>query len=56
MDTINQGAELNMDPSDWRGQFPAESRQRIVNKILETLKSHLLVSGEEGLHELWKIA
>ncbi|XP_030971388.1 mediator of RNA polymerase II transcription subunit 15a-like isoform X2 [Quercus lobata] len=32
-----------------------DSRQRIVNKILETLKRHLPVSGQEGLHVLRKI-
>nr|XP_023926949.1 uncharacterized protein LOC112038370 [Quercus suber] len=31
-------------------------RQRIVNKIMETLNWHLLVSGQDGLHELRKIA
>jgi hypothetical protein len=29
----NQGAEPNMDTSDWRGQLQPESRQRIVNKM-----------------------
>ncbi|AES67537.2 receptor Serine/Threonine kinase [Medicago truncatula] len=52
----NQGAEPNMDTSDWRGQLQPESRQRIVNKIMDTLKRHLPVSGQEGLHELRKIA
>ncbi|XP_075664784.1 uncharacterized protein LOC142634372 isoform X2 [Castanea sativa] len=28
-----------------------DSRQRIVNQIMETLKRHLPVSGQEGLHE-----
>ncbi|KAK7261974.1 hypothetical protein RIF29_28301 [Crotalaria pallida] len=45
-----------MDTSDWRGQLQPESRQRIVNKIMDTLKRHLPVSGPEGLHELRKIA
>ncbi|KAH8520777.1 hypothetical protein H0E87_001996 [Populus deltoides] len=31
-------------------------RQRIVNKIMETLKRHLPCSGQEGLQELKKIA
>ncbi|CAL5196823.1 unnamed protein product [Lathyrus oleraceus] len=53
---LNQGAEPNMDNSDWRGQLQQESRQRIVNKIMDTLKRHLPVSGQEGLHELRKIA
>ncbi|XP_022864000.1 mediator of RNA polymerase II transcription subunit 15a-like [Olea europaea var. sylvestris] len=45
-----------MDAGDWRTQLPADSRQRIVNKIMETLKRHLPVSGHEGLQELKKIA
>ncbi|AES68214.1 transcription cofactor, putative [Medicago truncatula] len=42
----------NIDTSDWRGQFPPESRQRIVNKIMDTILRHLSISGEKGLHEL----
>ncbi|KAE9585821.1 putative coactivator CBP, KIX domain-containing protein [Lupinus albus] len=53
---LNQSTEPNMDTSDWRGQLQPESRQRIVNKIMDTLKRHLPVSGQEGLHELRKIA
>ncbi|CAA3010811.1 mediator of RNA polymerase II transcription subunit 15a isoform X1 [Olea europaea subsp. europaea] len=45
-----------MDAGDWRTQLPADSRQRIVNKIMETLKRHLPFSGHEGLQELKKIA
>ncbi|XP_061340033.1 mediator of RNA polymerase II transcription subunit 15a-like isoform X1 [Gastrolobium bilobum] len=45
-----------MDTSDWRAQLPPDSRQRIVNKIMDTLKKHLPVSGHEGLAELRKIA
>ncbi|KAF2323093.1 hypothetical protein GH714_033417 [Hevea brasiliensis] len=45
-----------MDPNDWRVHLQADSRERIVNKILETLKRHLPFSGEEGLLELKKIA
>uniref|UniRef100_A0A7N2LN13 Mediator complex subunit 15 KIX domain-containing protein n=1 Tax=Quercus lobata TaxID=97700 RepID=A0A7N2LN13_QUELO len=45
-----------MDSVDWRSQLQPDSRQRIVNKIMETLKRHLPVSGQEGLHELRKIA
>ncbi|XP_004486634.1 uncharacterized protein [Cicer arietinum] len=52
----NQSAENNMDSSDWRGQLQPESRQRVVNKIMDTLKRHLPDSGQEGLFELWKIA
>ncbi|XP_026424231.1 mediator of RNA polymerase II transcription subunit 15a-like isoform X2 [Papaver somniferum] len=45
-----------MDATDWRTQLQADSRQRIVTKILETLKRHLPISGPEGLAELNKIA
>ncbi|KAK4267593.1 hypothetical protein QN277_024353 [Acacia crassicarpa] len=51
-----QGAESTMDTSDWRTQLQPDSRQRIVNKIMDTLKRHLPVSGQDGLHELRKIA
>ncbi|RZC79169.1 hypothetical protein C5167_003386 [Papaver somniferum] len=45
-----------MDATDWRTQLQADSRQRIVTKILETLKRHLPISGPEALVELNKIA
>ncbi|XP_021762332.1 mediator of RNA polymerase II transcription subunit 15a-like isoform X2 [Chenopodium quinoa] len=45
-----------MDGGDWRSQLLPESRQRIVNKIMETLKRHLPFSGQEGLQELKQIA
>nr|GMD49595.1 mediator of RNA polymerase II transcription subunit 15A-like isoform X4 [Ipomoea batatas] len=44
-----------METGDWRTQLQPESRQRIVNKIMETLKRHLPFSGPEGLQELKKI-
>ncbi|XP_047955267.1 mediator of RNA polymerase II transcription subunit 15a-like isoform X2 [Salvia hispanica] len=45
-----------MEGGDWRTQLQQDSRQRIVNKIMETLKRHLPFSGQEGLQELKKIA
>ncbi|CAO2820787.1 unnamed protein product [Amaranthus hypochondriacus] len=45
-----------MDGGDWRSQLQSESRQRIVNKIMDTLKRHVPFSGEEGLQELRQIA
>ncbi|XP_076952451.1 mediator of RNA polymerase II transcription subunit 15a-like [Bidens hawaiensis] len=45
-----------MESGDWRTQLQADSRQRIVNKIMDTLKRHLPFSGQEGLQELKKIA
>ncbi|CAB4281868.1 unnamed protein product [Prunus armeniaca] len=60
MDTNNwrppQVGEAPMDAGDWRSQLQPDSRQRIVNKIMDTLKRHLPFSGHEGLQELKKIA
>ncbi|XP_040362342.1 mediator of RNA polymerase II transcription subunit 15a isoform X2 [Rosa chinensis] len=50
------GGEPAMDAGDWRNRLQADSRQRVVNKIMDTLKRHLPFSGQEGLHELKKIA
>ncbi|TXG72607.1 hypothetical protein EZV62_001186 [Acer yangbiense] len=50
------GGEPNMETPDWRTQLQPDSRQRIVNKIMDTLKRHLPFSGPEGLNELKKIA
>ncbi|CAN1229491.1 Mediator of RNA polymerase II transcription subunit 15a [Linum grandiflorum] len=50
------GGEAAMEGGDWRATLQADSRQRIVNKIMETLKRHLPFSGQEGLQELKKIA
>ncbi|XP_011044888.1 PREDICTED: mediator of RNA polymerase II transcription subunit 15a-like isoform X2 [Populus euphratica] len=50
------GREPVMDTGDWRTQLQPDSRQRIVNKIMDTLKRHLPFSGQEGLQELKKIA
>ncbi|XP_074274402.1 mediator of RNA polymerase II transcription subunit 15a isoform X2 [Silene latifolia] len=45
-----------VDAVDWRSQLQPDSRQRIVNKIMETLKRHLPFSGQDGLQELKQIA
>ncbi|KAK2643995.1 hypothetical protein Ddye_019190 [Dipteronia dyeriana] len=50
------GGEPTMETPDWRTQLQPDSRQRIVNKIMDTLKRHLPFSGPEGLSELKKIA
>ncbi|CAI0459426.1 unnamed protein product [Linum tenue] len=50
------GAEAPVDGGDWRATLQVESRQRIVNKIMETLKRHLPFSGQEGMQELKQIA
>ncbi|KAF5955322.1 hypothetical protein HYC85_008178 [Camellia sinensis] len=49
-------SQPTMDAGDWRTQLQPDSRQRIVNKIMDTLKRHLPFTGEEGLLELRKIA
>ncbi|KAL6989757.1 hypothetical protein U1Q18_015508 [Sarracenia purpurea var. burkii] len=59
MDTNNRRPapdEPTLDTGDWRAQLQPDSRQRIVNKILETFKKHLPFSGQEGLQEVKKIA
>ncbi|XP_037491897.1 mediator of RNA polymerase II transcription subunit 15a isoform X2 [Jatropha curcas] len=45
-----------IDAGDWRAVLQPDTRQRIVNKIVETLKKHLPYSGLEGLEQLRKIA
>ncbi|PRQ35054.1 putative coactivator CBP, KIX domain-containing protein [Rosa chinensis] len=50
------GGEPAMDAGDWRNRLQADLRQRIVNKTMDTLKRRLPFSGQEGLHELKKIA
>ncbi|XP_058004759.1 mediator of RNA polymerase II transcription subunit 15a isoform X1 [Hevea brasiliensis] len=51
-----QVQQNRMDPNDWRVHWRPDSREGIINKIIETLKRHVLFSGEEGLLELKKIA
>ncbi|KAK4775189.1 hypothetical protein SAY86_010124 [Trapa natans] len=50
------GGEAPPETDDWRSNFSSESRQRIINKIMDTLKKHLPVSGPDGFPELKKIA
>ncbi|XP_068310906.1 mediator of RNA polymerase II transcription subunit 15a-like [Pyrus communis] len=52
----SQVGEAAMDAGDWRSQLQADSRQRIVNKIMDTLKRHLPFNGQDGLRELSEIA
>nr|XP_011461605.1 PREDICTED: uncharacterized protein LOC105350643 [Fragaria vesca subsp. vesca] len=51
-----QAAEALNDAGDWRMYLMPDARQRIVNKIFDTLKRHLPFAGLEGLHELYAIA
>ncbi|KAF3327343.1 mediator of RNA polymerase II transcription subunit 15a-like protein [Carex littledalei] len=41
---------------DWRSQMQPDARQRVVNKMVDTLKSHLPMLVPERLSELQKIA
>ncbi|KOM47105.1 hypothetical protein LR48_Vigan07g080900 [Vigna angularis] len=52
----NQGNNPTMDTNDWRAQLPPGSRQKIVNKIMDTLKKDNPFSGPDGLQELRQIA
>ncbi|XP_059649293.1 mediator of RNA polymerase II transcription subunit 15a-like isoform X2 [Cornus florida] len=45
-----------MEVGDWRTNFHADGRQRILDKIIETLERHLPAKGQEKLQELKKIA
>ncbi|XP_052478060.1 mediator of RNA polymerase II transcription subunit 15a isoform X2 [Gossypium raimondii] len=61
MDTNNwrstpPSGEPTTDTGDWRTQLQPDSRQRIINKIMETFMRHLPFSGQDGLNELRKIA
>ncbi|MQL96772.1 hypothetical protein Taro_029459 [Colocasia esculenta] len=54
-------ANVNVAPAaaaagDWRVQLPPGARDRIVNKILDTLQRHLPICEKEGLDELRRIA
>ncbi|CAN8305071.1 unnamed protein product [Cochlearia groenlandica] len=48
--------EPTMETGDWKTQLPPDSRLKIVNKIMETLKKHIPFSGPEGINELRRIA
>ncbi|XP_061348039.1 mediator of RNA polymerase II transcription subunit 15a [Gastrolobium bilobum] len=41
---------------DWRIQLHPDSRQRILNKTVDMLRSHLPASIPERMDEIWKIA
>ncbi|KAJ0257100.1 Mediator complex subunit 15 [Hirschfeldia incana] len=47
---------LDINRGDWRTLHPPGSRQKNVNKLLETLKKQVPYSGEEGIEELTRIA
>ncbi|CAH1427614.1 unnamed protein product [Lactuca virosa] len=45
-------SDTSMESGDWRSQLPADSRQRILNRIMDALKSHIRVYGDEGLMKI----
>ncbi|KAJ1694356.1 hypothetical protein LUZ63_011054 [Rhynchospora breviuscula] len=49
------GADPNAAP-DWRSQLQPDARQRIVNKIMDTLVRHCPVPLPDGFSELQRIA
>nr|XP_011460889.1 PREDICTED: mediator of RNA polymerase II transcription subunit 15a-like isoform X3 [Fragaria vesca subsp. vesca] len=51
-----QGREPSMEAGDWRGKWPADMRQSVINKIISTLKTACPISGQEGLEELERSA
>ncbi|KAI3690510.1 hypothetical protein L2E82_48572 [Cichorium intybus] len=48
--------ESSIESGDWRAQLQANSRERMVNRIMDAMKIHNQVSGDEGLQKLVKIA
>ncbi|KAF3585259.1 hypothetical protein F2Q69_00026815 [Brassica cretica] len=54
--SIPNGESAAMNNGEWRKQLPPDSRQKIVNKIMETLSRHLPNSGPEGINDLRRIA
>ncbi|XP_048614116.1 mediator of RNA polymerase II transcription subunit 15a-like [Brassica napus] len=48
--------EPAMDTCDWRAQLPSDSREKIIGKIMETIRKQLPYSGPEEIKELRRIA
>ncbi|CAK9867759.1 unnamed protein product [Sphagnum jensenii] len=42
--------------STWRSSLAQDSRQKIVQRIMDTLQRHMPVAGQDGMEELLKIA
>ncbi|RAL39851.1 hypothetical protein DM860_013052 [Cuscuta australis] len=47
-------ARVAAETGDWRSQLSQESRQKVVNRIVEILKMH--IPSSEGIHELKSVA
>ncbi|KAJ1694357.1 hypothetical protein LUZ63_011055 [Rhynchospora breviuscula] len=59
IDTVGSSSGAEPDPntnSDWRSQVSLDTRQRMVNQIMDTMKKHLPVPAPEGSSEVEKIA
>ncbi|CAL1407978.1 unnamed protein product [Linum trigynum] len=52
----DHGKEAPVGEGGWKATLQPESRQRIVDKLMETLKQHLPCSGAKGLQALKNIA
>ncbi|CAH8325870.1 unnamed protein product [Eruca vesicaria subsp. sativa] len=48
--------EPAINSGDWRIQLPPNSRQKMVNQLMEILKKYLQYSGQKGVEELRRIA
>ncbi|GLJ55470.1 hypothetical protein SUGI_1191140 [Cryptomeria japonica] len=46
----------NNNNNNWRNELSQDSRQKIVNKIMDTLQRHMPFTGPDGMNELKKIA
>ncbi|KAH9317438.1 hypothetical protein KI387_019207, partial [Taxus chinensis] len=56
MDSATNNANSNNSNNNWRNELSHDSRQKIVNKIMDTLQRHMPVTGLDGMNELRKIA
>ncbi|KAI3692442.1 hypothetical protein L6452_32258 [Arctium lappa] len=50
------GDDSSMESGDWRSKLQADSRERILNNIVDTLKRHIPLSGHEELQKYKKLA
>lgn len=47
---------MTTNNNNWRNELSYDSRQKIINKIMDTLHRHMPFTGPDGMHELKKIA
>ncbi|XP_038975713.1 mediator of RNA polymerase II transcription subunit 15a-like [Phoenix dactylifera] len=53
---VEGSARADARPADWRSDLNAESRQRVVGKIISSLKKHFPPGASEGLSDFQKLA